>query len=389
MFAIRAARLFDGVSSRLVERPAVMVDDGRIIEVRPGGAVPDLVDVVDLAGATLLPGLVDAHVHLIFDAGPDPVARLDAATEQELLGGMRSAARTTLAAGITTVRDLGDRDYLSLRLREQFAADPTAGPHLVAAGPPITTKRGHCWFLGGEADGVEGVRAAVREHADRGVDVIKVMASGGELTRGTHSHLRQYTVPELRAAADEAHRLGLPITGHAHAGAAIANVAAAGFDTIEHCSFMTATGARARPEVVDALRRAEVVVSASLGFHPDVPPPPHLAARIEAVMEVYRQVLASGVRFMCGSDAGIGPRKPHDALRYATSDLVNTLGVPPVAALRAVTSVPAEACGLGDRKGRLAPGYDADILAVAGDPLTDPGALLDPAAVFRAGTRLR
>src|SRR3954470_15069774 len=106
-------------------------------------------------------------------------------------------------------------------------------------------------------------------------------------------------------------------------------------------------------------------------------------------MAVYRQVLASGVRFMCGSDAGIAPRKPHDALRYATSDLVNTLGVPPVAALRAVTSVPAEACGLGDRKGRLAPGYDADILAVAGDPLTDPGALLDPVAVFRAGTRVR
>jgi hypothetical protein len=113
--------------------------------------------------------------------------------------------------------------------------------------------------------------------------------------------------------------------------------------------------------VVDALRRAGVVVSASLGFHPDVPPPPGLAARIESIMAVYRQVLAAGVRFRCGTDAGIAPRKPHDALRYATSDLVNTLGVRPVAALR----------------------------AVAGDPLTDPGALLDPVAVFRAGTPVR
>jgi imidazolonepropionase-like amidohydrolase len=388
MFAIRATRLFDGIGPLLAQRPVVLVDDGRIVEVRSDGSAPESVEVVDLDGATLLPGLVDAHVHLIFDASADPVARLGTASEEELLDGMRAAARTALAAGITTVRDLGDRDYLALRLRDESAADPTAGPQILAAGPPITTTRGHCWFLGAEADGVEGVRAAVREHAERGVDVIKVMATGGEMTTGSHSHEAQYTVDELRAAAEEAHRLGLPITAHAHGGAGIANAAAAGFDSVEHCSFITETGAEALPEVIDALVRAGVVVSATLGFRPGLAPPPRIATRMAAFQEVLRQVLASGVTFMCGSDAGIGPPKPHDALRYAVSDLVNRLGVPPVEALRAVTSTPARVCRV-DGKGRLAAGYDADILAVNGDPLADTGALLDVAAVFRAGARVR
>jgi len=209
------------------------------------------------------------------------------------------------------------------------------------------------------------------------------------MTPGTHSHVPQYTVAELRAAAEEAHRWGLPITAHAHGGAGIANVAAAGFDGVEHCSFITETGAQAQPEVIDALVRAGVAVSATLGFLPGFTLPPRMATRIGAFMEVFRQVRASGVTLMCGSDAGISPLKPHDVLRYAVSDLVNRLGVPPVEALRAVTSTPARECRVGDRKGRLAPGYDADILAVNGDPLADAKALLDVAAVFRAGTRVR
>jgi imidazolonepropionase-like amidohydrolase len=389
MFAIRAARLFDGLGPQVVEEPVLVVDDGRIVEVRSHGSTPASGEVVELDGATLLPGLVDPHVHLIFDASPDPTARLTVATDDELLDAMRAAARTALAAGITTVRDLGDRDYLALRLRDELAADPTAYPQILAAGPPITTTRGHCWFLGGEADGVEGVRAAVRAHAERGVDVIKVMATGGEMTPGTHAHVPQYTVDELRAAAEEARRYGLPITAHAHGADGIANVAAAGLDSVEHCSFMTETGAEVEPDVLAALAQAGVVVSATLGIRPGLTPPARIAARMAALTEVLKQIVASGVTLMCGSDAGIGPPKPHDALRYAVADLVNLLGLPPVEALRAVTSTPARLCGLGDRKGRLAAGYDADILAVHGDPLADPGAMLDVAAVFRAGARVR
>jgi imidazolonepropionase-like amidohydrolase len=387
--AIRAERLFDGLSSTPVDRPCVLVDAGRIVAVQSGGAPPADAEIVDLGAATLLPGLVDAHMHLAFDASGDPVASLAARTDDEALAAMRTAARRALAAGITTVRDLGDRGYLAVRLRKETAGDPAAGPQVLAAGPPITTTRGHCWFLGGEADGVDGVRAAVRAHAERGVDVIKVMATGGELTPGSHSHEIQYDLAEMRAAADEAHRHGLPITAHAHAADGIANALAAGFDTIEHASFLVADGVRADGAVLDALARAGVVVSATLGLLPGSELPPRIAALLHYLIDVMRRARAAGVTIVCSSDAGIRPPKPHDVLPYGIATMIEMTGCPAVDALRAATSLAADACRVGDRKGRLAPGYDADILAVAGDPLRDIAALRDVTAVFRAGTRVR
>ncbi|MGW4962421.1 amidohydrolase family protein [Nonomuraea sp. NPDC004186] len=201
----------------------VIVEDGRIT-----GITTEVPATVDLGDATLLPGLIDCHVHLAFDASRDVVAMLE---PPGLADRMRQAARQHLAAGVTTVRDLGDRDYLALGL--DLGLD---GPEILSAGPPITTPRGHCWFLGGEAAGEHGVREAVRERAARGVHVIKMMVTGGEMTPGTHSHLLQYGLAELRAAADEAHAHGLPITGHVHCAEGIAHVLDAGFDSIEHCS---------------------------------------------------------------------------------------------------------------------------------------------------------
>src|SRR5690349_4835649 len=166
--AILAARLFDGVDTVPIDRPVVLVEAGRIAGI--GTEVPAGAEVVDLGEVTLLPGLVDAHIHLCLDAGTDPVGRLGVVDDAELLDGMRAAARRALHGGVTTVRDLGDRGYLALGLRDEFAADLTGGPQLLTAGPPITTPRGHCWFLGGETEGVEGIRAAVRERAERGVD---------------------------------------------------------------------------------------------------------------------------------------------------------------------------------------------------------------------------
>jgi imidazolonepropionase-like amidohydrolase len=367
MLAIRAGRLFDGVDADPMENPVVLVEGGRVsavVSTAPPGA-----DVVDLGAATLLPGLVDAHVHLAFDAGRDPVGRLSTVDDEQLLDGMRTAARRALAAGITTVRDLGDRGYLAVRLRDELAADPTGGPQVLAAGPPITTTRGHCWFLGGEADGVAGVRAAVRAHAERGVDVIKMMATGGELTPGTRSHEAQFGLPELRAAADEARRHGLPITAHAHGAVGIANAIDAGFDMVEHATFMTADGAAADDDVIDALVRSGVVVSATLGQAPGSVLPPRIAALVAQAAEPFRRLCEAGVTVVCSSDAGIGPPKPHDVLPYGIAYMAKIGGVPPVAALRAATSAAAHACRLGDRKGRVAPGYDADLLAVGGDPL--------------------
>jgi imidazolonepropionase-like amidohydrolase len=389
MLAVRVARLFDGVSSVLVEQPFVFIDRGRVVGVQAGGAPPAGVEVVDLGAVTLLPGLIDAHLHLAFDASDDPVGYLAGARDDEVLDGMRAAAARCLAAGITTVRDLGDRGYLAVRLREELAASPVSGPQVLAAGPPITTRRGHCWFLGGEANGVDAVRAAVRERAERGVDVIKVMASGGQMTPGTHSHSVQYGLDELRAAVEEAHRQGLPITAHAHATAAIANAVAAGFDMIEHCSFITADGVDAPQDLVDLIARAGVFVTQTVGLVAGRALRIQLAAAPEDMIDAVQRLRTAGVPIVCATDAGVAPSKPHDVLPYGVAALVNLAGFPPVEALRAVTSVAAQGCRLGGRKGRIAPGFDADLLAVHGNPLTDIAALRNVAAVFRAGYQVR
>ncbi|GIJ73433.1 amidohydrolase family protein [Virgisporangium ochraceum] len=389
--AIRAGRLFDGVAAEPVEHPVVLVDGGRIVAVGSGTEPPAEAEVVDLGAATLVPGFVDSHVHLVFDASTDPVSRLSDLDDDLLLDEMRARARQALAAGITTVRDLGDRGYLSLRLRDELAADPTAGPQVLAAGPPITTGRGHCWFLGGETTGgPDAVRAAVRERAARGVDVVKLMATGGELTPGTSSHLAQFAVDELAAAVDEAHRLGLPTTAHAHGATGIANAVAAGVDMIEHGTFMTADSIEPDPALIAAIAEAGIPIGATVAQKPKpgVTPPPRILKLLPLIVGLFREFRAAGIPIVCSSDFGIGPLKEPDCLPYGPTQLVTFLGDAPADALRAVTSLAADACGLGDRKGRLAAGFDADVVAVDGDPLADPAALTAVTAVFRAGVRV-
>lgn len=157
MLAIRSARLFDGVADRLHARPLVLVDQGRIIDLDFTGAdPPEGAELVELGEASLLPGLVDSHTHLVLDASNDPVGHLADVDEDMLLEHCRARARAALAAGITTIRDLGDRQFITLRLRQELAANPERGPQLLVSGPPITTPGGHCWFLGGEAASVQG-----------------------------------------------------------------------------------------------------------------------------------------------------------------------------------------------------------------------------------------
>ncbi|GAA2400667.1 amidohydrolase family protein [Nonomuraea africana] len=380
MPAIRARRLFDGMD--LLGERVVHVADGKITAVTEDGPAD-----LDLGDVTLLPGLIDCHVHLVFDASTDPVGHLRESSDEEVLDRMRGEAARTLAAGVTTVRDLGDRGYLALRLAEKLGV--TEGPEILASGPPITTTRGHCWFLGGEADGVEGVRAAVRERARQGAHVVKMMVTGGEMTPGTYSHLRQYGLAELRAAVEEAHAHGLPIAAHAHAGEGIADALAAGFDTIEHCSFMTEHAAAHDDTIIARLAASEVIVSLTAGMVPtDVPPPPGVAKRLPGIMASLRALYAEGVSFVIGSDAGIGPIKPHGVLPYGAQMLVG-LGYAPLDVLRSITSRAARACRVADRKGRIMQGFDGDLVACGGDPLTDISVLQRPSAVFRMGRRVR
>ena len=382
--ALRAAWLFDGTGSALIPDPLVVIDGGIIVAVGSGAPAPDGADVVDLGGAALLPGLVDTHVHLAFDASADPIAALAARSDEETTVAMIRAGQAALRGGVTTVRDLGDRDYLSLGLRGQRGL-----PTIVAAGPPVTTApAGHCHYLGGAAEPTEaGVRAAVREHVERGVDVIKIMASGGTLTPGTYQHLAQFTPEVLRAAVDEAHRHGLPVTAHAHAVAAIADGVAAGADGLEHVSFWTETSVDAPAELIQLIADRRTVVGLTVGLVPipGLEPPPVVRARLPLIVANMRRLYEAGALMVAGSDAGIAPIKPHDVVRHAP-DQLREIGIGQAEALRMITSVAAEVIGLGHRKGRIAPGFDADILAVDGDPIADPAALHRIRAVYARGT---
>ncbi len=388
VLVLRAGQVFDGERSR--GQAAVLVQDGTIIGLDTiGTQPPDGAEVVDFGpDACLLPGLIDAHVHLAFDASDDVVASLAACEDEALSARMEAAAIQALRAGVTPVRDLGDRNYLSVGLGK--GRPPGTIPHILAAGPPVTTIGGHCYFLGGEAQGHAALRAAVRERAERGCDLVKVMVSGGNLTAGSRPHESQYDLADLRVIVEEAHRAGLPVAAHAHAARAVADAAEAGFDTLEHVTFFTADGVNADPVLLDRIAASGVAVSVTIGTVPGgVPLRPVIAKRMADIVANHKLMLRAGATMIPGTDAGVSPGKPHDVLPYALRALVGLLGMTPPQALRSATATAARAIGLEAVKGRIAPGADADLLGVGGNPLADIGTLTNVEAVYRAGVKVR
>ena len=390
MLAIRARYAFDG--DRVLSGGAVvMVDGSRILGVEPVGFTPpDGCEVIDSDG-TVLPGLVNAHVHLCGDSRDGALERLPELSPDHLDAVIGKALHDQLASGVTTVRDLGDPHWSVVDRRDA----PRAGePHIVVSGPPITSVGGHCWMMGGEVAGVGALRAAVRERAERRVDIVKIMASGGNMTPGTDIAACQFTLEELRAVVDESHSLGLRVTAHAHALLAVEQAIEAGVDGIEHCTCLTAHGVDFSPDLMARLSRAQIDVCPTLGRDPGVVPPPRLLEmfeRFNMTLEKRQPVVAAahaaGVRIISGDDGGITSGKRHGIFAEAVIGL-HSGGVSIADTLVSATSLAAQACGVGANKGTLRAGYDADVVVVDGDATTDITALRSVSAVLLRGERV-
>lgn len=375
MWGIKAASVFDG--SAVAERPTVLIDGGEVRAV--GEPLPESIEVVDLPTATVLPGLVDCHQHLVFDGNGTLEEQVCDRSDEELAARARSNARRALEGGVTTLRDLGDRAFVTLDLR----GDPGL-PNLLTAGPPLTDRGGHCWYLGGECDGLDGLLAGVDERIERGCDVVKIMATGGGLTPTVPMWKSQFDRHQIIAVVERAHAAGIPVAAHAHGVDGIRDAVAAGVDTIEHCTFFTEAMHAAPPDdLLEVLAASDSALSATLGATPDRVLPPLFEASMATIREAFGRVHEGGGTVLVGTDAGINAFKPHDVMPRAMAPLVD-LGMTPLEALAAMTSRAADVLGL-PSVGRLAPGAAADIVAVEGDPLADPDDLTRVSHVWRAG----
>jgi imidazolonepropionase-like amidohydrolase len=393
MLAIKAGRAFDG-ERQLPDGVLVLTDEGRIVGVEPATApLPDGWAVLEFPEATVLPGLIDTHVHLDGDSRDGAFDRLPGYRDDELTDVIEAALHRHLAVGVTTVRDLGDRRWSVLEYRDRAATvrRGVTAPTIVASGPPITSVRGHCWPMGGEAEGAAQLRAAIRERAERRVDVVKIMASGGVVTAGTDIMGCQFSLDDLRLVVDEAHAAGLPVTAHAHALGAVEQAVEAGVDGIEHCTCLTSSGVDVRDSLLESLAEHRIAVCHTLGTAADANPSPaalafmqRLGMTWERLLEQVGRVHRAGVRMVAGTDGGIAATKPHGILPAAIAEMV-AVGIPAPDALASATSIAAQVCGLGTRKGRLRTSYDADLLLIDGDPFSDIHALTRTAAVMVGG----
>jgi imidazolonepropionase-like amidohydrolase len=362
---------------------AVVIGDRTVDWVGPVSALPsEYLPLLrsDYPGWTILPGLIDSHVHLAFDGGPNPAARMRAETGEQQLMLMLRSARELLGIGVTTARDLGSRAYLAVAVRDAIAAGLARGPRLIVAASPITVTGGHCWFMGGEADSEDDLRRLVRTHHKHGADLIKVMSTGGFMTTGSAPWYAQFTTAQLAVIVEEAARVDKPVAAHAHGTEGIRRAVEAGVTTIEHCSFVTETNERrfSEPLAARIAERGMFVCPTISGSAPYIAELTgiEVGAHVKAMHDM-------GVRIIAGTDAGID-NNPHHQYVGGLEYLV-TLGFQPVQVLAMATTEAAAALGLGATTGRLVPGYDADLIVVRGDPQAEIAALRDLRRVIARG----
>ena len=400
---IRAGRLFDGTTDSAKNDQVIVVEGERIKAVGPAAAiaVPDGAKVLDLSGTTVLPGLIDCHTHL--GARADNFDEVNKFKRTPFTSGFAAVvnARKTLEAGFTTVRDLGSRPFLAVDLRESINEGFIPGPRVVASGPAISMTGGHgdlnkyspmvrVTMYPEErdfqiADGVDQVRHVVRAQIKYGVDVIKINATGGVMSRGDPPGSPQFSLEELTVAVQEAHALGRKVAAHAHGAIGIKNAVRAGVDSIEHGSMIDEEGIRLMVEhgtwLVSDIYNDDYLLGRAVEIHL----PQESIDKEREVGQVQRDNFAkcvkAGVKIAFGTDAGIYPHGDN-AKQFA---LMVRYGLTPAQAIRSATTRAAELLGRADQVGSLVPGRYADLIAVTGDPLQDVRALEKVVFVMTGG----
>jgi imidazolonepropionase-like amidohydrolase len=370
---LRCGTLFDGTGAEPVRGGVVVIDDGRIVAAGPGERIiaPQGARVIDLGDRFVLPGLVDAHSHISIVPGQgDQIGQLRRPPVPQALQATANLRRD-LAAGTTTMRVMAEEHFLDVEVREAIQAGVIPGPRLLCATRGITASNGHGRALS-SFDGVDAIRRGVRENFARGADHVKLFATGGVSSAATTLNAPGYSREEIRAAVEEAERVGKYAAAHAHGGPGLRIAVEEGVATIEH-------GALASDEDVALMidRGAWLVCTFSILFHPDGiergdASRPAIMEKVRwargIVGERFPGILRSGVRFAVGTDS------MHGQMAFELETLVR-FGVPPRAALLAATRDGAEACRVEGEVGTLEPGKRADLIAVAGDPLRDIAAM--------------
>jgi imidazolonepropionase-like amidohydrolase len=397
---LKADHLFDSVSGKLIDRGVIVVSGSHITAVGSDASIPADAQVIDLGNATLLPGFIDAHVHLSQESGPNwyldfynDIMRFP--TEQALYGA--HYAKVTLEAGVTTVRDVGSDDLVALGLRNAIRAGMVPGPRMLVANSAIGSTGGHAdqdpyppqriavaGPIKGVCNGPDECRAAVRYQIKYGADVIKFMPSGGVLSLSDPVDNPQLTQEEMNAIVSEAHNWGRKVAAHCHGDRAAKMAIAAGVDSIEHGTFL-------QDDTLAEMKKKHVYLVATLFAgvwtmeHIDKFPPP-IAAKARAAatqaQQMFQHAVKIGVPIAMGTDAAV---EPH-GLNAREFSLMAKNGLSPAQALMAGTANGAELLGLADQVGTLTAGKSADIIAVAGNPLIDLKATEHAVFVMKEGT---
>ena len=376
------AKIWDGVSDTYSDCDAIQIEDGKIV--RLGASDEASGETRDCQGMALIPGLIDAHVHMCLDPDiKDPLAQ-DKFSDDEIRNKIAQRAREMLLAGITSARDLGGGNWLELDVRDQINRGELVATRLVCAGQPVTSPEGHCHFWGGEAEDIDTALDVIERQITHKVDLIKIMATGGSLTPGSTPANPQFDENQMVTMVNLAKSRGYTVAAHCHGTSGIKNSAVAGVTTIEHCSWVGEQGwARDYdPTVVDTIVKNGVRVSPTInagwGRYKGT------SSFENLIKGNYDQMKAAGVKLIASTDAGI-PGVHHKDLPVALPIFAYFASLSPVEALRSATSDCADAIGLGAEVGQLSSGFAADIVGYVGDPLVDLEVLAKPALIMSRG----